>query len=72
MLEGVGNEPEMVEGVMDGVGVYNMYRILSIVFFSTLNSRFSCNVIALVSLLDDVDNYLECNHSYDILLFFCV
>lgn len=55
MLEGVGNEPEMVEGVMEEVGVYNMYRILIIVFFSTLDSRFCCNVIALVFLLDDVD-----------------
>lgn len=64
MLEGVGNEPEMVEGVMDGVDVYNMYRLLIIVFFSTFDSRFCCNVIALVFLLNDVDNHLGCNHSY--------
>ena len=64
MLEGVGNEPEMVEGVMEEVDVYNLYRILIIVFFSTLDSRFSCNVIALVFLLNDVDNHLGCNHSY--------
>ena len=55
MLEGVGNEPEMVEGVMDGVDVYNICRILIIVFLSILDSHFSCNVIALVFLLDDID-----------------